>query len=187
MKLKLIKRNRVYEGRVFTTIVDDVEYPSGVKTIREVAEHPGGAVILAVFEDARIILINQHRYPLDKFIWELPAGKLNDGEDPMMCARRELEEETGFSAKKWEALTSIYTTPGFCTEVLHIYLARGLSEIPGGRRLEEGEETMTMKIVPMKEALTMIERREILDSKSICGILLGDRILQKIDIHHKKV
>ena len=179
MKLKLIKRNRVYQGRVFTTIVDDVEYPSGAKTVREVAEHPGGAVILAVFGDARIILINQHRYPLDKFIWELPAGKLDDGEDPITCAQRELEEETGFSAKKWEALTSVYTTPGFCTELLHIYLARDLFETPGGRRLEEGEETMTMHIVPLKEAVSMIERGEIVDSKSICGILLGDRILKK--------
>jgi ADP-ribose pyrophosphatase len=180
MNLKLIKRNRVYEGRVFTTIVDDVEYPSGVKTIREIAEHPGGAVVLAVFEDRRIILIHQHRYPLGKFIWELPAGKLDAGEDPMMCALRELEEETGYSANKLELLTSIYTTPGFCTETLHIYLAIGLSEVPGGRRLEEGEETMSMKIVPMQEALAMIERREILDSKSICGILLGDRMLEKI-------
>ena len=178
MKLKLIRRKRVYEGRVFTTIVDDVEYPSGTKTIREVAEHPGGAVILAAFDDGRIILINQHRYPLDKFIWELPAGKLNDDEDPMSCARRELEEETGYSATKWHALTSIYTTPGFCTEMLHIYLARGLSKVPGGRRLEEGEETMTMKIVRIEKALSMIESGEIVDGKSICGILLGERIIK---------
>jgi len=178
MKLKLLKRRCVYEGRVFSTIVDDVEYPSGVKTIREIAEHPGGAVILAVFDDKRVILINQHRYPLDKFIWELPAGKLDTGEDPLKCAQRELEEETGYSAKRWDLLTSIYTTPGFCTERLHIFMARGLEEVPTGRRLEEGEETMTMKVIQMEDAIEMIEKGEIIDGKSICGILLGERVLQ---------
>ncbi|MBI4810797.1 MAG: NUDIX hydrolase [Ignavibacteriales bacterium] len=136
MKYKLRRRNKVHEGRVFTTIIDEVEYANGNPTMREVAEHPGGAVVLAVFPDHRIILINQHRYPLDKFIWELPAGKLNTGEDPLHCAKRELEEETGYHTKKWKQLTSIYTTPGFCTEVLHIFLARNLSKAPGGRNLE---------------------------------------------------
>lgn len=178
MKLKLIKRRIVHKGRVFSTIVDDVEYPTGVKTIREIAEHPGGAVILAVFDDNRVILINQHRYPLDKFIWELPAGKLNDDEDPLKCAQRELEEETGYSAKRWDTLTSIYTTPGFCTERLHIFMARELEELPGGRRLEEGEETMTMKVVGIVDAIEMIENGVIVDGKSICGILLGERVLR---------
>ncbi len=179
MKLKLLKRNKVYEGRVFTTIVDDVEYPSGNRSIREIAEHIGGGVALAVFPDRRIILIRQHRYPFDKFIWELPAGKLNRGEDPLHCAQRELEEETGYRAGKWQKLTSIYTTPGFCSEVLHIYMATDLSETPDGRKLEEGEVTMTTAIVPLSEAITMVERQEIVDSKTIVGILLGDRILRK--------
>jgi ADP-ribose pyrophosphatase len=180
MKLKLLKRNMVYEGRVFKTIVDDVEYPSGNHSIREVAEHSGGAVVLAVFPDRQIILISQHRYPFDKFIWELPAGKLNEGEDPLHCAQRELEEETGYNARQWKKLTSIYTSPGFCSEILHIFLATELSESPGGRNLEEGEETMTMKIIPMTEVIGMIENQEILDSKTICGVLLGDRILRKM-------
>ena len=179
MIYNLKKRNKIYEGRVFTTIVDEVEYQNGNRTIREVAEHIGGAVILAAFTDNRIILINQHRYPLDKFIWELPAGKLNAGEDPLHCAQRELEEETGYNAKEWNKLTSIYTTPGFCTELLHIFLATDLSGAPGGRRLEEGEETMTMKIIGLETAITMIEHQEITDGKTICGILLGDRILKK--------
>lgn len=179
MIYRLKKRNKVYEGRVFTTIVDEVEYQNGQGTIREVAQHSGGAVVLAAFPDLRVIMINQHRYPLDKFIWELPAGKLNPGEDPADCARRELEEETGYSAEHLERMTSIYTTPGFCTELLHIYLATGLSETPSGRMLEPGEETMTMKILKLDEAVSMIERREIVDGKSICGILLGERILNK--------
>src|SRR5438876_8429671 len=133
MQLKLLKRNKLYVGRVFTVIVDDVEYPSGNKTIREVAEHAGGSVALAVFADNRIILVHQHRYPFNKFIWELPAGKLGPGEDPLHCAQRELMEETGYCAGRWRKLTSIYTTPGFCSEILHIYLATDLSESPGGR------------------------------------------------------
>ena len=179
MQLKLLRRHRVFKGKVFNVIVDDVEYLSGNKSIREVAEHPGGAVALAVFPDETIILIRQHRYPFDKFIWELPAGKLNDGEDPLHCAQRELEEETGYRAAQWKSLTAIYTTPGFCSEVLHIYLATDLSEAPHGRNLEEGEETMSVSIVPLSEAIQMIERGEIIDGKTICGILLGERIMRK--------
>lgn len=177
MNLKKLRTRRIFEGRVFDIIVDDVEYPSGNKTVREVARHSGGAVILARFPDDRIILIRQHRYPLDDFIWELPAGKLHSGEDPLDCAKRELEEETGYLAGEWKLLNSIYTTPGFCDEVLHIYLATDLSETPGGRKLEEGEETMTMKILPIDEAVAMIDAMEIRDGKSICGILQGLRIL----------
>ncbi len=178
MNLRLIKRNRLYEGRVFNVIVDDVEYPSGKKSIREVAEHHGGAVALAMFPDRSIVLVHQHRYPFNEFLWELPAGKLNPGEDPLHGATRELEEETGYRASSWEKLTSIYTSPGFCSEVLHIFMARGLSE-PGERKLEEGEATMTMRIFPIAEVIGMIERGEIKDAKTICGTLLADRRTRK--------
>ncbi len=177
MHLKLLKRNRLYQGKVFNLIVDDVEYPSGRRSIREVAEHPGGAVALAVFPDERIILIKQHRYPFDEFIWELPAGKLDKGEDPLHCAQRELAEETGYQANEWKKLLTIYTTPGFCSEVLHIYLAKVLSQTPDGRKLEEGEQTMTVEIVPLIEAITMIDQNKIVDAKTICGLLQGERLL----------
>ena len=176
MDLKKIRSTTAFEGRVFNVVVDDVEYPSGNRSVREVARHAGGSVILALFPDHRIILIRQHRYPLGEFIWELPAGKLFTGEDPVECARRELEEETGYMAAEWKLLNAIYTTPGFCDEVLHIYLATGLTEAPGGRKLEEGEETMTMKIIPIEEAAAMIETMEIRDGKSICGILQALRV-----------
>ena len=192
MNLKLLKRNRLYEGKVFNAVVDDVEYPSGRHGIREVAEHSGGAVALAVFldesstirpvgshrPDERILLVNQHRYPFDEFVWELPAGKLEKGEDPLHCAQRELAEETGYEAKEWKKLLSIYTTPGFCNEVLHIFLATGLSQTPDGRKLEEGEQTMTVKIVPLSEAVSMIDEGKIVDAKTICGILQGLRYLK---------
>ena len=177
--MKLLKRNRLYEGKVFNVIVDDVEYPSGNKSIREVAEHPGGAVALAVFPDEQIILVRQHRYPFNEVTWELPAGKLEKGEEPLRCAQRELEEETGYRAKEWKKLTAIYTTPGFCSEVLHIYLATNLIALPDGKKLEEGEQTMTTTMVMLSNAIEMIERQEIVDSKTICGILLGERMLRK--------
>ena len=184
MLLRLIKRDTLYRGRVFTIVVDELEYPSGGRTIREVAQPAGGAAVLAVFPDETIILVRQHRYPVDRFIWELPAGKLNQHdailEDPLGCAKRELEEETGYTASRWTAITSMYTTPGFCTEVLHLYLAQDLSKHPDGRRLEEGEETMTLHILPLSEVKTMIDRGEIVDGKTICGILLGERLLRKV-------
>ncbi len=173
MKYKLIRRSIPFQGRVFTVVVDDVEYESGNPTIREVAEHGGGAVILARFPDGTILLVHQHRYPFDRFLWELPAGKLNTGEDPLHCAQRELEEETGYLADSWEKLSAICTTPGFCSEVLHLYMATGLREAPGGRKLEEGELSMTMRRLPMSEALSMIERGEIVDAKTICGLLIA--------------
>lgn len=179
MQLKLLKRNKLYHGRVFNLIVDDVEYPSGNKSIREVAEHPGGSVILPVFPDETTILVNQLRYPFDAYLWELPAGKLERGEEPLLCAQRELEEETGYIGGSWQKITSIYTTPAFCSEVLHIYLATDLSLSPHGRKLEEGESTMTMKTLPLAEVVAMIERGDIADSKTICGVSLGERMIRK--------
>ncbi|HUN66551.1 MAG TPA: NUDIX hydrolase [Bacteroidota bacterium] len=178
MDLKLLRRSTVYDGRVFTIEVDDIEYPSGRRSVREVARHGGGAVVLAVDAMRNALLIRQLRYPLDEFLWELPAGKLNRGEDPLDCARRELGEETGYQARKWSKLTAIYTSPGFCSEHLHIFLAEEISPRPEGRAPEEGEETMTVTSMPLDEAVAMVERNEIVDAKSICGILLGERILR---------
>jgi ADP-ribose pyrophosphatase len=144
-----------------------------------VAEHPGGAVALAMFPDERIILVKQFRYPMGKFLYELPAGKLDAGENPAVCAGRELAEETGYTAKNWKKLTAIYTSPGFCTEQLHIFLATELSHSPKGQKLEEGEQSLTVEIVPLSAAIQMIERQEIVDAKTICGILLGDRLLHE--------
>ncbi len=179
MKLKLLNRKVVYNGKVFNTIVDDVEYESGNRSIREVAEHPGGAVIFAVLPDKKVILIKQHRYPIDKFIYELPAGKLNPDENPLDCAKRELEEETGYRANKWQKLTAIYTTPGFCNEQLHIYMAEDLYPAENGRNLEEGELTMTVEILPLQKTIEMIENQEIVDGKTICGLLIGKIHLDK--------
>lgn len=179
MDFKLIKSERLYNGKVFNLVVDQIEYPTGNRAIREVAEHPGGAVVLAVFPDDRIILVKQYRYPLDKFLFELPAGKLNPNEDPMVCASRELTEETGYKAQRWKKLTAIYTSPGFCTEQLHIFLATDLSPAHGGQTLEEGEQSLKVEVIPLSSAIEMIERGEIVDGKTICGILMAERMMKK--------
>jgi ADP-ribose pyrophosphatase len=183
VELKLLKHTRLYEGKVFNVVVDEVEYPSGRRTIREVAEHPGGAAILAMFPDERVIFIRQHRYPFREFVTELPAGKLNRGEDPLHCAQRELGEETGYEAARWKKLLTLYTSPGFCTEVLHIYLATELRGRPAGQALEEGEQTMTVHIIPFREALAMLDRREIVDAKTVCALLEAARTLR---LDHKQ-
>jgi ADP-ribose pyrophosphatase len=174
---KVLRSEKKYAGRVFDLIVDEIEYPSGNRSVREVASHPGGAAIVAVFPNNDLILVRQFRYPIHDLVYELPAGKLNPGEDPLDCAKRELEEETGYVAGQWKALTAIYTTPGFCNERLHLFLATDLGKSEKGQQLEEGEATLTVETFPLHRVIKMIETREIDDAKTICGVLLAERIL----------
>ena len=177
MDLKLISSETVYTGRVIDLVVDRVAMPSGKEGVREVARHPGGAVAVPLLDDGRVLLVKQLRYPFGRHITELPAGKLAPGEDPLRAAGRELEEETGFTAATLEHLVTIYSTPGFCDEELHIYLARGLTPVPGGPRREEGESTMTVEAVPLAEAVARAVRGELPDAKTMIGLLLTERKL----------
>jgi ADP-ribose pyrophosphatase len=165
---KLKKSEIIFEGKVFNLQVDQIEYNSGHKGIREIAVHPGGAVVLPVKDDGKIIMVKQFRYPLQKIILEFPAGKLDKGEDPQLCAIRELEEETGYKAKKIEKLGAIYTTPGFCTEILHLYFAKDLTS--GDYNREEGEYGMEIMEFTKKEIEEKIKSGEINDAKTICAM-----------------
>ncbi len=175
MSFTVKKRDIIHKGVVFDLIVDHIEYPSGNGSVREVAQHPGGAVVVPVFENGDVLMIKQYRYPIEKVIYELPAGKLDPNEDPEHCARRELEEETGYKAKTYKKLTAFYTTPGFCTEKLHIYLATGLQKLESGQNLEEGEESITIERIPLQQTLDMIEAEKIVDGKTIVGLFLAER------------
>ncbi len=168
LNFKIVKSNIFFKGKVFDLKVDEIQYDSGNKGIREVALHNGGAVVLPITDDGKIIFVKQYRYPLDKFIFELPAGKLETNEDPLVCATRELKEEVGCSAKQIEKLGRICTTPGFCTEILHIYKATGLTF--GDTAREEGEYGMEIFYFTVEEVKKMIRNGEIYDAKSICGI-----------------
>lgn len=170
MNFKIEKSEIKFSGKVFDLKVDNIVYDSGNKGIREVAVHPGGAVAVAFTEDGKIVMVKQFRYPLRKFLFELPAGKLDKNEDPMHCAVRELEEETGYRTKNIEKLGSIYTTPGFCTEELHIYIAKNL--VPGNHNREEGEHGMEVFEFTLDEIEEKIRNGEITDSKTICGIYM---------------
>jgi ADP-ribose pyrophosphatase len=178
MHFELLRREKIFNGRIVNLVVDHVKYRSGNEAAREIVQHPGGSVALALFDNNEILLVKQYRYPIGGEVIELPAGKLDANEDPQHCAERELREETGYVAKRWTKLTTIMTTPGFCDERLHIYLARDLSISPHGQTLEEGEQTIKLIRVPLVEAVAMIEREEIVDGKSIVGILMVDRLLQ---------
>lgn len=169
MNFIVSKTNTVFQGKVFDVQVDEIEYSgSGNKSFRQVAIHPGGAVVLPVKNNGKIVLITQYRYPHKEVLLELPAGKLEKGEDPFQCASRELIEETGYSSKKITKLGKIYTTPGFCDEVLHIYLAEELIE--GDHAREEGEEGMEIVELSLDEIEEKIKNGKIVDAKTIAGI-----------------
>ena len=142
MNYNIKKSNVLYEGKVFDLKVDEIEYETGSNGIREVALHPGGAVAVPVTNEGMIVMVEQFRYPFQKKLLELPAGKLDKGEDPMRCAVRELEEETGYKPGDVEKLGEISTAPGYCTEILHLYLMRDLKE--GNHNREEGELGMVV-------------------------------------------
>ena len=177
MNFKLKKSEILFRGKVFDLQVDQIIYNSGNEGIREVAVHPGGAVVAAVKDDGKLILVKQFRYPLQKFLIELPAGKLEINEDPKVCAVRELQEETGYKTDNLIKLGAIATTPGFCTEILHIYLAKNLK--PGNHDREEGEYGMEVLELTFDEAEEKIKNGEIIDSKTICGIYMAKSYLHK--------
>jgi len=183
MGFELLRTEKIYSGRIVTLVVDHGKYSSGNPAVREIIQHPGGAVVLAVFENNDILLVRQFRYPIGAEVVELPAGKLDGKEDPQHCAERELREETGYLAKRWTKLTTLMTTPGFCNERLHIFMAQDLSLSPQGQALEEGEQTMKLLRVPLDEAIAMAERGEIADGKTIAGIFLGERLLRRKNHH----
>jgi ADP-ribose pyrophosphatase len=168
MNYRIVKSEIIYSGKVFNTKVDQIEYRSGNKAVREVAEHPGGAVVVPVTDDGKIVMVTQHRFPVDKILLELPAGKLGKGEDPFICAVRELEEETGYKSDNIKELGSIYTTPGYSTEKLWIYLAKDLK--PGNHNREEGERGMEILEISIIQIEKMISAGEIMDAKTIVGI-----------------
>ncbi len=171
MNFKVTKNETLFKGKVFDLVVDEIKYDSGNGGIREVAVHPGGAAVLPLKSDGKIVMVKQFRYPMQKVLLELPAGKLEKGEDPMKCAVRELEEETGYKAGKVRKLGAIATTPGFCTEILHIYLAEDLT--PGNHNREEGEYGMEILEFTLDEIKEKIKSGEIFDAKTICGVMMA--------------
>lgn len=165
---KTLNSKRIFDGRVINLRVDEVLLPNGKSGTREIVEHNGGVAIVAVKDD-RIIMVKQYRKPFEEAIIELPAGKIEKNEDPYICAMRELQEETGFRASSLELLSTIYTTPGFSNEKLHIYLAKN---IEAGITSMDEDEFMELHYYKISEILDMIKQGKIYDAKTICGILM---------------
>lgn len=158
----------IHKGRILNLRRAVVALPGGGETTLELMDHPGASAIVAV-EDDEVVLIRQYRHAAEGYLWEVPAGTLEPGESPDACARRELVEEAGVSAERFEHLGFIYTAPGFVNERIHIYLAEGLTPTDTNR---DADEVITeVKRVPLPEAVRMIERGEIVDAKTTVGLL----------------
>jgi ADP-ribose pyrophosphatase len=168
---KLIESQRIFTGAVFDVDRDRIIEEEGIEIVREVVRHPGGAGGLPLLEDGRVILVRQYRHPAGRELLEIPAGRIEDGEMPLDCAAREIEQETGFRARHLEKLAEFYTTPGFCEEKLHIYLATGLVAAP--RQLDH-DEFVDVVDLPLADAVDMAKRGEIEDSKTIIALLLAE-------------
>jgi ADP-ribose pyrophosphatase len=171
--MALISSQRLHTGRIVNLDVDTVRFPDGSTGQLEMLRHPGASAVVPFVDtpadpDPRVLLIRQFRHAADGFIWEVPAGRLDPGEPPETCARRELEEETGMRARAIERLTTIYTTPGFTDERIHLFLAHDLE--PGSER-READEFMELHTLRWSEVLRMVRTGEIQDGKTLITLL----------------
>jgi ADP-ribose pyrophosphatase len=192
LKTKALKRQPVETAELLSSVVvfecslfrvrhDKLIEPGGKHSERDVIRHNGSVVILALDnskskKDPWIVIERQYRHAANQFLWELPAGKLEAGEDPLAGAKRELEEETGYKAKKWKPLVEYYASPGFLGESMKVFLAEGL--IPGDAHPEEDEQ-IELRLVKLSEVLRMIEKGAILDGKTLTSVLLYSRLITK--------
>lgn len=173
MTRSTIDSTRAYHGRVFNVDVDTVRFPNGSAGTLEIIRHPGAAAILPVLgdpdgDDPQLLLIRQYRYAANGYLYEIPAGRLEPGEDPEHCARRELLEETGCTAERIEHVYTFFTTPGFTDERIHAFVATGLAR---GTAQPEADELIEAVVVPVSRALEMIRDGAIVDAKTALTLL----------------
>jgi ADP-ribose pyrophosphatase len=164
----------VFDGRFLKVTRDRVNLPDGAETYREFIRHPGAVVILPLFDDGSVLLERQFRYPLDKVFIEYPAGKIDPGEDHLACAKRELQEETGYTASRWDFVCTIHNAIAYSDEHLELYLARGLTAGPA--RLDEGEFLETFR-ASVPELLEMVKSGQITDVKTVIGSFWLEKIV----------
>ncbi len=164
---------RIYEGRVLSLDVDEVEEPGGVRATREVTRHRGSVGILALSQSDEVVLVRQYRYPVDALVWEIPAGRREPGETPEDAARRELEEEVGLRVKRLEPLAVYLTSPGFCDEEMHLFRASDLEPVPPR---PDPDERIQVGRFPFATARAMLLRGEVCEAKTMLALLLeGER------------
>ena len=174
-KEKTLASKAIFNGKVIQLHVDTVDVGQGRTATREIARHPGAAAIVALTDRQEVIMVTQYRKAIEQELLEIPAGKLDDGEDPLTCAKRELVEETGYSARRWVKLLSFYTSPGFCNEEITIYLARGLERL--SEEPEDQDEISSVQLFPLDDLLRSALHQEIKDAKTIAGIYAANAYL----------
>jgi len=168
-RARRLSSRRVYTGKVLSLDLDEVEEPGGVRTTREVVRHSGSVAVLAIQDDGRIVLVRQYRYPVDAFVWELPAGRLDAGESPEEAAQRELQEEIGFKAGQLQKMAFFHTTPGFCDESMHVFRATGLV---ASKAKGDEDERIEVQAFALADLEAMIDRGEVREGKTLVAILL---------------
>lgn len=176
VKPKTLSSETVYMGRIFDIRIDSI-CEADIEYTREIVVHKGSAVIVPVFDDRTVALVRQYRHAAGEYLLEIPAGTLDEGEDPMIGAVRELEEEIGVRAEKIEKLTEFYVSPGFLTEKMHVFLATGLTDV--GQKLE-ADELLTVERHSFDELNTMIRNGEITDAKTMVGVMLAEEKFRSI-------
>lgn len=175
MKLieKTISKEYIFEGSVIKLRKDKVLLPNDKEAEREVVEHPGGVCVVAITDKREVIMVRQYRRPFDEIIEEIPAGKLSIGEDHYECGVRELEEETGYRAKNFKYLGGFYITPGFCNEIIHVYLATDLYK---GESHPDDDEFLEVYLEPLEVLVNKVLKGEIKDAKTTIGILMANNL-----------
>ena len=172
-----LESENIFDGNLLHIKKDKVKLPNGGEAYREWVKHPGAAAVIPLTDQGEIILVRQYRYPIDEVTLEIPAGKLDvSGEDPLECAKRELSEETGYTAQEYKFLSKLATSVGFSDEVIYIYAAKGLK---AGTQHTDEDEFINVVKVPLAEAVEMVLDGRINDGKSVTAILMLDRMMNK--------
>lgn len=175
-KARIVSSRIVYRGPVFSVSTDDVQEPNGVRARRDVIHHSGSIVVLAVEESGvapRVLLERQYRHAAGDYLWELPAGRIDPGERELPAAKRELLEETGYTARNWRRILKFYASPGFVAETMSVFLATGLR---AGEAQPEADEVILSRLLPLPTAVRMVIRGTIRDAKTISSVLWLDHI-----------
>jgi ADP-ribose pyrophosphatase len=175
-KERILSSRIVYRGPVFSVTTDDVEEPNGVRARRDVIHHSGSVVVLPVDDSTstpRVLLERQYRHAATDYLWELPAGRIDPGEQALKAAKRELLEETGYTAARWRRIFKFYASPGFVAETMSVFLANGLRP---GKAQPEADEVIHIRMVPLPAAVRMVLRGTIRDAKTISSVLWLDHM-----------
>jgi ADP-ribose pyrophosphatase len=176
MAAKVNKKELLYAGRVFKLMRENITLENGVTTSLDIIRHPGASAMVPIYDASTVLLIKQYRHAVGGFIWEVPAGTLNDSEAPLECAKRELVEETGFNAETWEKLGEITPVPGYSDERIHVFLA---SDLRPARQNLDSDEVLSVHKIKLNDVVDMVNKGEIQDSKTISSLFMAINWLKK--------